>query len=818
MESFLRDIRLAARGLRRNLGFTAVAVITLALGIGATTTVFSVVYGVLLRPLPFPHAARLVQIIQTLEAGPGEEGHRAGLSPDQFANLRDYSTTLEAVGVLGMYSSRTLSGIPVPVRLNGASVTVGLFGGLGVAPILGRLFQEDDAAPGADPVVVLSERTWRRHFAADTGIIDRRIALGDTQTRVVGVMPAAMTFPSLADPSLSRDSVGELQDAPEFWMPIRPFERSGPSEGYTVLQAWALLKPDTSLEQAEAETRSIAGPLPNGKKPPLELVGAREEMGLPARRVLLIFQAGVTLVLLIAVINVINLLLARAAGKRHELAVRAALGAGRARIVREGMSEALLLSLVGGALGCALAYALTGALQALPPHVLPRLRDIRVDTIVLAFALAVSIVTGLCVGLWSTWRAGRVDASVWLQRRHWLDSPRRGLRPSSMLVVLEIGAAMMLLTTSGLLVNSFIRLVRVDVGYDPRGVLTFEVELRRSRYAAGEARNRFLNDLSTGIRAIPGVESVGAENRGGIGFYPLFVDGQPAGNAHAEFRSITPDYFRTLRLPILEGREFRADDIRARPGSVIVNESFVRRHVPTGSALGRSLRFAPWLGSLEIVGVVADAKRAFNAGDEPALYLPPDGTDGIANLTMLARVSNRNGVTSSAGGVSEGVVTAVREALRQLDPQMAAYNVTTLEETLSHQSANPRFHGLLSMACAVVALLLAVIGLYGVLAYSVRARWREFGIRVALGATAGTVLSDVLRQALTLTGIGLAAGLAGSYLATRSLTSLLFGVTPHDATTFVAVSALFIATALCAAYIPSRRATRLDPAVALRAE
>jgi predicted permease len=590
MESVLRDLRIAARGLRRNLGFTAVATITLALGIGATTTVFSVVYGVLLRPLPFPNAARLVQIVQTLEAGAGEESHRAGLSPDQFANLRDYSATLEAVGVLSMYSSRTLSGIPVPVRLNGTGVTVGLFGGLGVAPILGRVFNEEDAAPGADPVVVLSERTWRRYFAADAGLIDRRITLGDRQTRVVGVMPAAMTFPSLAGSSLSRDSVGELEDAPEFWMPIQPFARTGPSPGFTVLQAWALLKPDTSLEQAATETRSIAGPLPNGKTPPLELVGARQEMGLPARRVLLIFQAGVTLVLLIATINVINLLLARAAGRRHELAVRAALGAGRARIIREGVCEALLLSLGGGALGCALAYGLTGALQALPPHILPRLRDVRVDGMVLAFALTVSIVTGVCVGLWSTWRAGRVDSSLWLQRRHGPDSPGRRVQPSSVLVVFEIGAAMVLLTTSGLLVNSFIRLVGVDVGYDPHGVLAFQIDLPRSRYATGDVRNGFLNDLSTGIRAIPGVVSVGAEGRGGIGVDPLFVDGQPAGEGHIGFRPVTPDYFRTLRLPVLEGREFRADDIRAQIDSVIVNESFVRRFVPTGSAVGRRLR------------------------------------------------------------------------------------------------------------------------------------------------------------------------------------------------------------------------------------
>ena len=444
MESLLRDVRMAIRGLRRSPSFSVVAVLTLALGIGATTSVFSVVYAVLFRPLPFPNADRLVQIVQTMTSRGSDESFRAGLTPDQLANLQDYSTTLEAAGVFG-HAWLTLTGVSVPAVLSGSTVTVGVLDGLGVAPLLGRALREEDALPGAEPVLVLSESTWRRYFGAREDLVGQRIAFDDLHRRVVGVMPASFRFPSLAGPGISRNSLGDLAEAPEFWLPGPSFTRTGPATGFTILQAWALLKPGVSLEQAAAEIRSLAGTLPDGRRVPIEVTSARDEIGLPARRVLLIFQTGVSLILVIACVNVINLLLTRMAGRRHELALRVALGASRGRIAREGMTEALLLAVSGGAVGCLFAYALTDVLQSLPPHTLPRLRDIRVDTVVLGFALLVSIATGLGVGALSALRLGGADSSGGLHLRPAPGTTRqRRLRPSSVLVVLEISAAMVL--------------------------------------------------------------------------------------------------------------------------------------------------------------------------------------------------------------------------------------------------------------------------------------------------------------------------------------------------------------------------------------
>src|SRR5262245_46144515 len=415
MESLLRDARIAIRGLGRNPGFAAVAVLTLALGIGATTTVFSVVYGVLFRPLPFPGADRFVEIIQVVEDRKTGEIERWGLTPDQFLNLQEHSTLLQGIGIFGAHAAGTLSGIPIPARLNGAGVSAALFDGLGLRTLLGPLLHAADPHPGADPVVVLSERTWHAYFGGRKDILDTRITLNDVPTRVVGVMPGTFTFPSLASDSMSRNSAGEIEDVPEFWVPSRQFERTSTAGGYSVFKAHAVLKPGVTYEQALADVRSLSGPLPNKTRPPVELVNARTEMAARTSRALAVFQLGVVLVLLIACVNVVNLLLTRAATRRRELAVRMALGANRGQIVREGIGEAIVLSTIGGALGCVLAFGLITTLQALPPHVFPRLREIRVDTTVLAFALGLSVLTGLAVGLLSSLRVA--SASVMSQLR-----------------------------------------------------------------------------------------------------------------------------------------------------------------------------------------------------------------------------------------------------------------------------------------------------------------------------------------------------------------------------------------------------------------
>jgi putative ABC transport system permease protein len=810
MESLLRDFRIAVRGLIRNPGFSAVAIVTLALGIGATTSVFSVVYGVLFRPLPFPRADRLVQIVQLMEEEPGGEPHRVGLTPDQFLNLQEHATTLDAVGVFAP-ASRVLTGVSLPAQLNGAAVLPELFDGLGARPLRGRTFKPEDGEAGFGQVVILSYGTWRTHFGGREDIIDTRITLDDKPTHVVGIMPESFTFPSLAGPSMRRNSAGEIEDAPEFWITGGRFERSQPA-GFNILRAHALVKPGVRYEQALAEVRSLIGPLPNGKVLPVELVNARVEMGRETSQPLAIFQLGMVLVLLIACVNVVNLLLTRAAGRRRELAVRMALGASRGRLVREGLTETVVLSIIGGALGCALAYALIAALHTLPPHVLPRLRDIHIDGIVLTFALGLSIATGLLVGLFSGLRVARASVSSQLRPQSPYTLPRGRLRPSSVLVIAEIGAAVVLLTGGGLLVNSFIRLMHVDVGYNPRNVATFQVSLPNARYPTSESRERLARDIASGLRTLPGVNAVsatdGAVTYSAISFYPLAIDGKRAATAESEIRHrhVAPDYFRTLGIRLVQGRDFRDNDWSPVTSKVIVNQAFARQHFPNSSPIGHHLTW--WkFPDLEVIGVVADSRERPDGDIERSFYLPFDtGYEG--RMVVLIRTETDPTATLSA---ARGVVAGI-------DRQLASYDAASLEEVFAHSAASPRLYGLVSLSCAIVALTLAAIGLYGVLAYSVGSRTHEIGVRIALGAEARTLRWQVLRQGLVITTVGLAIGLAGSYASGRALSSLLFGITRGDLTTIAIAAILLLATAIAACLVPSIRATRVDPVVALRAE
>jgi len=812
MESLLRDFRIAVRGLIRNPGFSAVAIVTLALGIGATTSVFSVVYGVLFRPLPFPGADRLVQIVQVTEASADPE-HRVGLTPDQFLNLQEHATTLAAVGIFNP-APRTLTGIPIPARVNGAAVLPGLFDGIGARALRGRTLRSEDGEAGAEPVVVLSYRTWRTHFGGREDIIDTRISLDESPTRVVGVMPEIFTFPSLADSSMRRNSAGEIEDAPEFWIAGGRFSRTGPSTGFSILRAYAVVKAGVRYERALAEVRSLIGPLPDGRVVPVELVNARVEMGRDTSRPLAIFQLGMLLVLLISCVNVVNLLLTRAAGRRRELAVRMALGATRGRIVREGLGEAVVLSIAGGALGCVIAYGLTNALQTLPPHIFPRLRDIRIDGVVMAFALGLSVVAGLVVGLFSALRVARASVSSQLrpQTPYGLAGPR--LRPSSVLVIAEIAVAVVLLTSGGLLVNSFVRFMTVDLGYEPRGVMSFGVSLPRSRYATNESRERFSRDIASALRGLPGVEGVSATDfrlaGSPMGFYPLSIDGWPAGTGETmiRYRSVFPDYFKTLGIRMVEGREFRDGDWSPVAAKIIVSESFARQHFPGRTAVGHRIQWWQWK-DLEVIGVVADARERPDGEIQRWFYVPTNtGASAGTNMVVLLR----------ATGEPATVLAAARGVLARLDSQLATHDAASLEEVLEHSAASPKLYGLVSLWCALVGLALAAIGLYGVLAYAVGSRTHEFGIRIALGADARTVRWQVLRQGLMITTVGLALGLAGSYVSSRALSSLLFGITPGDLTTFAVAALLLMTTAIIACLVPSSRATRVDPVMALRAE
>jgi predicted permease len=817
MESLLRDFQITVRGLIRNPGFALVAMLTLALGIGATTTVFSVVYGVLFRPLPFPAADRFVEIVQVMPDRETGGTFRAGLTPDQFLNLQEHSRLLQGIGIFGGYAPRTLTGIPIPARLSGAIFDAEVFDALGVQPLLGRTLRREDSEPGADPVVVLSERTWRAYFGRSDNLLETRITLNDVPTRVVGIMPEAFTFPSLASETMNRNSAGEIEDAPEFWLPGGRFERIGKSSGFSIFRAHAVLKPGVRHEQALDEVRSLIGPLPDNRVVPVELVNARTEMAEQSSRALAIFQLGVLLVLLIACVNVTNLLLTRAAGRRRELAVRMALGASRGRIVREGMAEAIVLSIIGGALGCLLAYGLVTALQTLPPHVFPRLREIRVDGVVLAFALGLSVLSGLSVGVLAALRVAR--ASVMGQLPPIVPQASAAvagirLRPSNLLVVGEIAAAVVLLTAGGLLVNSFVQLVYVDVGYEPRNVASLQVSLPKARYGTREATERFYRDVSERLKGLPGVIALAATDTSllffaQLGFDPLTIDGaRAATKAEIHVRKVSPAFFRTLRIPLVEGRELRDDDWSPAATRVVVNQAFARAYFPSTSAIGHRLQWSRWK-DLEIIGVAADTReRQTTAEILPALYVPLDADGYLASMVLLLRSDRETG----------DVVTAARGILARIDPQVAVYNAASLEESLKHSSASPRLYGFVSLWCALLALMLSAIGLYGVLSYSVGSRTHEFGIRIALGAEAHMVRWHVLRQGLVLAVIGLTLGLAGGYAAAQALSSLLFGVTPGDLTTFAVAATVLLMTAMAACLVPSIRATRVDPVVALRAE
>jgi putative ABC transport system permease protein len=808
--AILRDLRYAARGLRRAPGFTAAAVLTLALGIGATTTVFSVVYGVLFRPLPFPNAERLVEVVQLIASrtATSEAPSRAGLSVDQFIELQEHSQTL----IVGRYLSvpGTLTGIATPVRLNGARVSASLFASLGIAPLIGRSFSAaEETTAGADPVIVLSYRTWTQYFGRDAAMLGRRITWNGTPHRVVGVMPPGFGFPSLASRFMSRNAAGELDDSPEFWLPAVPLTRLGARSGFSLFPVLGLLRDGVTLEQAAAEVKALLPALPDGREPPSELVSARVEMTRELRPILAIFQIGVTLILLIAAVNVANLLLARAFARERELAVRLALGASRARIAREGMAESVLLSLSGGAFGCLFAYAFSGAVRSLPPHVLPRLQEVQVDAAVLAFAFAISVGTGVAVGVFSAFRATR-SVRLAPEALHGGIGNRR-LRPSSVLVVAEIAATMVLLAGAALLINSFARLMQVNPGFDPKGVVTFRVDLPPDRYPTTDAQERFYRSLAGSLDALPGVEFVGGSNSTlqapNIHFEPMSIGGQSVGEGDITIRHVTPDYFAALRVPLKRGRTFGESDRLRVAQRVVVNEAFVRKYMPTGDPVGRVIGFLD-RPSLEVVGVVADAKEALDDQPAPTFYLPADEKGGFRELVMFVRTSSD----------PLALLQPAREAVRRLDPFIALYDPTTLEQWLANSSASPRLYGLISFASGAIALLLAGIGLYGVLAHSVSSRTREFGIRMALGARTERLIAGVVRQGLALAACGIVLGLAGAYYASRFLETLLFGLSPRDPGTFAIAAVMFFSVAMVACYVPSRRATRVNPVVALRAE
>jgi putative ABC transport system permease protein len=816
MQTLIQDLRYGARVLLKKPGFTLIAVITLALGVGANTAIFSVVNAVLLRPLPYAEPGRLVALWESntrrLEA-------RSAISYPNFFDWRAQSKSFERMA--SYYANDlALTGIATSVNLRGAVVSPDLFATLGVKPQLGRWFVSGEEKPG-NRVAIIGHSLWRRQFGGDPNVVGRAVTLGGRQFNVVGVMPAGFQFPIEAQPVevwVTSSIDGEKADPKE--------TAQNEQRGAHFLQAVGRLNPGVTLEQAQAEMNVIGANLEkqypdSNTRHGVKLVHYHDDLVHDYSEALWLILGAVGCVLLIACANVANLLLARATARYKEIAVRAALGASRRRVVRQLLTESLLLSLGGGLLGLLSAWWGTEALVKLIPEEAPRLAEINIDRRVFGFTLLISVVTGVVFGLAPALQASKVELTESMKEGSRSAGPGGGRgRMRGALIVAEIAIALVVLIGAGLLLQTFRKLQQVDLGFDTRNVLTASVTLNDARYPKPEQAAAFFQNLLGRVKSLPGVEAASAvvpqPLSGDTFVFSFEIEGRniPKGERpSSHFRAISLDYFSVMKIPLLAGRAFTERDDAHSPGVLIVNETFAKRHFPNENPIGKhvkpgiSLEGEPvWR---EIVGVVKDVKhRQSLSHDYEPEYYAPHAQMPINSMNLVVRTTND----------PRGLASAIQREVQSLDRNIPVYRIRTLEQYLGVAVAQPKFNALLLGLFAGLALLLTAVGLYGVMAYSVVQRAQEIGIRIALGARTGDVLKMVLRQGLKLTAVGLAIGLAAAWALTRYMQSLLFGVKAADPLTFVAIALLLIAAALVACWIPARRATKVDPMVALRSE
>lgn len=819
----MNDLRFAFRQLRKSPGFTFVAVLTLALGIGANTAIFSVVNAVLLKPLPFPAPQELIAVGMTNTHDGTPRDQLSSLSYPDFFDFREQNQTLASSAVYreGTYA---FTGTEGAQSVNGVKCSGEFFDVLGIKPIMGRGFVRADEQAGGGPGglrVILSYDFWQKYFGGDKNVLGRSIELERRPYKVVGVLPARFQFPIQTDPIDLYVTIADDASSSEGFKP-QTEERGSHS-----LEAVARLRPGLSIEQAQADLANIAANLEKQYPDTNAYFGVltkplREELIGDVRTALYILFGAVVCVLIIANANVANLLLARASVRGKEIALRAALGASRARIVRQLLTESLLLSALGGLLGLLIAQWGTAALVHAVPQNIPRIADIELDATVLFFTLFVSLATGVVFGLVPAWQASHVDLNHSLKSgsRTGTGGEHKG-RLRNGLVMAEVALALVLLVCAGLLIQSFARLGQVPTGLRPERLLTARIGLPDSAYSKNPNIIAFFEELLPKIRAIPGVESAST-------IVPLPLSGSnmvtdfdmaehplPEGQRAAAPVSIAgSDYFRTTGIPLRQGRVFdEHDQFNAAP-VVIVNELFATKYFPGQNALGK--RIAPGFSAdnekpkmREIVGIVGNVKhRSLRTEDTPEMYLPQTQIPfNIMTLIVRTRVANPTSLTP-----------AIRGQLAAVDPNLPLTNVRIFDDYVTRSLARPRFNALLLSIFAGTALLLTAIGIYGVMAYSVAQRTNEIGIRIALGAEQSSIFRLIVGQAMLLVAISIAIGLAGAVGATRFLNSLLFGVGAWDVITFGVIVLLVSLVAFLAAWLPARRASLVDPVVALRAE
>jgi predicted permease len=808
IEDLLRDLRYAFRGMARNPGFTAVIVLTLTLAIGANSAIFSVIDGVLIAPLPYPQPGRLVRIFFSNATYP-----KFRLNPWDFHDFRDRNRSFEGIAAYARHDLQ-LSGNGDPELVPAIRTTAGYFSVLGIALARGREFTPNDETQANSQVVILSDRLWRRRFSADPGIIGRTVMFDSLPYVVVGLMP-----PGVQHPGDDRNALphGESVDA---WTPF-VFAGDPGGRGSHFLDGIGRLKKDVTPQQAAAELNLLIDQIVRAH-PKYKTSGWRvivhplyQEVVGKSQTLLLILLGAVAAVLLIACVNAANLLLARSTARRQEIAIRAAIGAGRGRLLRQLLTESLLIALVGAMGGSLVAVFGVKLLVSLLPTGFPRAQAIHLDFTVFAFTLSVALAAGLLFGFAPALQASRTGPiQAMREGARGSTGGRRIVRLRSLLVVAEIGMASALLIGAGLMLRSFVNLLRAEPGFRPEHVLTAKVALPAAQYKTGESIARFYSRLVTSLGALPGVQAAGASTDVPWTGYnentDFVVEGRPSEDRpHARYHSATPDYFRAMGIPLIAGRYPTDRDTTGAPPALIVNQAFARKVWPNENALGKRITFDLPPSWVTVTGVVGDVKDAPNSpGAVPAFWWIESQVQPTLAMSLAVRA------TTEAGPLLDDV----RREVQGLDPSLAISGVQTMEQVANRALATPRFAMALIGLFACLALSLAAIGMYGVIAYSVGQRTHEFGLRMALGASPRNVQLSVLNGGIKLAAAGVALGVACALLLSKVESSLLYEVDATDPATFVAVAVIAVAVASLACYVPARRATRADPVSALRCD